>query len=81
MQATVLYGERDIRFEDRPDPTIVEPSRLLAERSAEVCGQCHGITVMKDEHREFENTHGNGFEPGGRTAYASAWITIFSFGR
>lgn len=26
MQATVLYGERDIRFEDRPDPTIVERS-------------------------------------------------------
>ena len=24
MQATVLYGERDIRFEDRPEPTIVE---------------------------------------------------------
>lgn len=26
MQATLLYGERDIRFEDRPDPTIVERS-------------------------------------------------------
>jgi threonine dehydrogenase-like Zn-dependent dehydrogenase len=26
MQATVLYGERDIRFEDHPDPTIVERS-------------------------------------------------------
>ena len=26
MQATVLYGERDIRFEDRPAPTIVERS-------------------------------------------------------
>ena len=26
MQATVLYGQRDIRFEDRPDPTIAERS-------------------------------------------------------
>jgi threonine dehydrogenase-like Zn-dependent dehydrogenase len=26
MQATLLYGERDIRFEDNPDPTIVERS-------------------------------------------------------
>ena len=26
MQATVLYGERGIRFEDRFDPTVVERS-------------------------------------------------------
>jgi threonine dehydrogenase-like Zn-dependent dehydrogenase len=26
MQATVLYGARDIRFEDRPTPTIIEPT-------------------------------------------------------
>ena len=26
MQATVLYGARDVRFEDRPDPAIVEPT-------------------------------------------------------
>ena len=26
MQATVLYGERDVRLEDRPDPTIIEPT-------------------------------------------------------
>jgi threonine dehydrogenase-like Zn-dependent dehydrogenase len=29
MQATVLYGERDIRFEDRPEPTIVEVSDAI----------------------------------------------------
>ena len=29
MQATVLYGERDIRFEDRPEPTIVEASDAI----------------------------------------------------
>ena len=26
MQATVLYGAGDVRFEDRPDPAIVEPT-------------------------------------------------------
>ena len=26
MQATVLYGERDIRFEDRPDPAVIAPT-------------------------------------------------------
>src|SRR6185369_11220809 len=29
MQATVLYGEHDIRFEDRPEPTIVEASDAI----------------------------------------------------
>src|SRR5215211_4142816 len=29
MQATVLYGERDIRFEDRPEPTIAEASDAI----------------------------------------------------
>jgi threonine dehydrogenase-like Zn-dependent dehydrogenase len=26
MEATVLYGARDVRFEDRPAPTIIEPT-------------------------------------------------------
>src|SRR5829696_5990213 len=29
MQATFLYGERDIRFEDRPEPTIAEASDAI----------------------------------------------------
>jgi threonine dehydrogenase-like Zn-dependent dehydrogenase len=29
MQATVLYGARDVRFEDRPDPAIVEPTDAI----------------------------------------------------
>ena len=29
MQATVLYGARDVRFEDRPEPTIVEPTDAI----------------------------------------------------
>ena len=29
MQATVLYGARDVRFEDRPEPTIQEPTDAI----------------------------------------------------
>ena len=29
MQATVLYGERDIRFEDRPQPTILKSTDVV----------------------------------------------------
>ncbi len=29
MQATVLYGARDVRFEDRPDPAILEPTDAI----------------------------------------------------
>ena len=29
MRGAVLYGPRDIRFEDRPEPTIIEPTDAL----------------------------------------------------
>jgi threonine dehydrogenase-like Zn-dependent dehydrogenase len=29
MQGAVLYGARDVRFEDRPDPAIVEPTDAI----------------------------------------------------
>src|SRR5688500_19643061 len=29
MEATVLYGARDVRFEDRPAPTIIEPTDAI----------------------------------------------------
>ena len=29
MEATVLYGARDVRFEDRPEPTILEPTDVV----------------------------------------------------
>jgi predicted CXXCH cytochrome family protein len=32
----------------RADPTIVNPSRLSPERSAEVCGRCHGQRITSD---------------------------------
>ncbi len=39
MQGTVLYGPRDIRFEDRPEPTIVKPTDAIVRLSATcICG-------------------------------------------
>jgi len=29
MHATVLYGARDIRFEERPEPAILEPTDAM----------------------------------------------------
>src|SRR4051794_7442801 len=39
MQATVLYGPRDVRFEEREDPRIIEPTDAILRTSAAcVCG-------------------------------------------
>src|SRR5438874_1904485 len=39
MRGTVLYGPRDIRFEDRPEPTIIQPTDAIIRLSATcVCG-------------------------------------------
>jgi threonine dehydrogenase-like Zn-dependent dehydrogenase len=39
MRGTVLYGPRDVRFEERPDPTILEPTDAILRVSAAcVCG-------------------------------------------
>ncbi len=39
MKATVLYGPRDVRYEDVPEPTIQEPTDAIIKLSAScVCG-------------------------------------------
>jgi threonine dehydrogenase-like Zn-dependent dehydrogenase len=39
MKGTMLYGARDVRFEDRPDPKIIEPTDAIIKLSAAcVCG-------------------------------------------
>ncbi len=39
MQGAVLYGPRDVRFEERPAPTIVEPTDVIIRLSATcICG-------------------------------------------
>jgi threonine dehydrogenase-like Zn-dependent dehydrogenase len=39
MRGAVLYGPRDVRFEERPEPKIVEPTDAVLRLSATcVCG-------------------------------------------
>lgn len=39
MRGTVLYGPRDIRFEDRPEPTIIKPTDAIIRLSSTcICG-------------------------------------------
>jgi threonine dehydrogenase-like Zn-dependent dehydrogenase len=39
MRGAILHGPRDVRFEDRPDPTIVEPTDAVVRIAATcVCG-------------------------------------------
>ncbi len=39
MKGTMLYGARDVRFEERPDPTIIVPTDAIIKLSATcVCG-------------------------------------------
>jgi hypothetical protein len=48
-----------------PDPTIVDPSALPHERSAQVCGQCHGIHPFRSQQeRERWEVDGFAYRPG-----------------
>ncbi len=52
MQGTMLYGPWDVRFEERPDPKIIEPTDAIIKLSAAcVCGSdlwpYRGIDVVK----------------------------------
>jgi threonine dehydrogenase-like Zn-dependent dehydrogenase len=52
MQGTVLYGRGDVRFEERPDPAIIEPTDAIIKLSAAcVCGSdlwpYRGVDVVK----------------------------------
>ena len=53
MKGTVLYGPGDVRFEERPDPTIVEPTDAIVRLSAScICGSdlwpYRGIQSVKE---------------------------------
>ncbi|HRI15801.1 MAG TPA: cytochrome c3 family protein [Verrucomicrobiota bacterium] len=46
------------------DPTIINPGRLDHERSTQVCGQCHGVYVMREEFAMESARNGPLFRPG-----------------
>ncbi len=39
-----------LHFRGDGDPTIVNPSKLGHEASSQVCGQCHGVYIMRNEY-------------------------------
>ena len=47
-----------------PDPTIVNPARLPADRSADVCGQCHAYAYPRDEDGFWQSGYVGAFRPG-----------------
>ncbi|MBL9173540.1 MAG: ammonia-forming cytochrome c nitrite reductase subunit c552 [Verrucomicrobiales bacterium] len=47
-----------------PDPTIINPARLDSRHSTEICGQCHGSYVMRDEYAMEFARNGPLYRPG-----------------
>ncbi len=52
------------RLSGEPDPTIVNPARLDARTSSQVCGHCHGMNIIKGTALQ----QGKRFRPGGELA-------------
>lgn len=47
-----------------PDPSIVQPARLSAERSLAVCGQCHAYSFPRDEDEFWRHGYARAFRAG-----------------
>lgn len=63
-----------LHLSERPDPTIVNPDRLLPERSADACGRCHGQRITDDLGAFL--AHGDPFVPGDDLAIYSAPLFV-----
>lgn len=46
------------------DDTIVNPATLGPARSAEVCGHCHSVRILRERHFDSWRDHGSPFVPG-----------------
>lgn len=46
------------------DDTIVNPQTLQPARSAEVCGHCHSVRILRERHFDSWREHGSPFVPG-----------------
>ena len=48
MKAMTYYGENDVRFEDRPVPTIIDPTdAIIRVTKTTICGTDLGIMKGK----------------------------------
>jgi len=48
-----------------PDPTILDPSDLAAERGSQVCGVCHGVNYPRGDQVQADFVTGHSYRPGG----------------
>lgn len=46
------------------DETITNPANLQPVRSAQVCGHCHSVSILKEQFFDSWRDHGSPFEPG-----------------
>lgn len=46
------------------DPTVVQPERLGPARSAQVCGQCHSVNILRGAHFDSWREEGLVYRPG-----------------
>jgi len=53
-----------LRLQGKPDPTIVNPERLPQRRSAQVCGQCHSVSLRYPAELAHWNESGFHYQPG-----------------
>lgn len=55
------YG---LHFGSGADETIAEPTRMPSPRGSEVCGQCHSVSIVRQQHFDSWRDHGSPFRPG-----------------
>ena len=46
------------------DDTITNPATLQPVRSSQVCGHCHSVSILKEQHFDSWRDHGSPFKPG-----------------
>jgi len=55
------------RYEARmrgADPTMANPGTQLPVRSAQACGQCHAVSILRQQHHDAWREDGSPFRPG-----------------
>jgi hypothetical protein len=46
------------------DASIVDPAALAPVRSAQLCGHCHSVSILREHHHDAWREHGSPFVPG-----------------
>ncbi|MEE8525153.1 MAG: multiheme c-type cytochrome, partial [Thermoanaerobaculia bacterium] len=53
-----------LHLSGEPDPTILDPSDLAAERGSQVCGVCHGVNYPRGDQVKADFATGHSYRPG-----------------